>query len=109
MGKHQAIRLGLNKVRKLRPEKKPAKRKGQFMKILLQHARTRLFLRGLGDWTANHHEGFDFQHSQKAIDFAQQHSLTSVQIAVKFIDGQFDETFPLPAVAATAPVQQARV
>ena len=79
------------------------------MKILLQHARTHLYLRGLGDWTANHHEGFDFQHSQKAIDFARQHGLNSVQIAVKFIDGQFDETFPLPAaVAATASsVQQA--
>ena len=87
---------------------KPEKSYSQFMKILLQHARTRLYLRGLGNWTANHHEGFDFQHSQKAIDFARQHSLNSVQIAVKFIDGQFDETFPLPAAASASVVQQAR-
>ena len=78
------------------------------MRILLQHARTRLYLRGLGDWTANPQDGFDFQHSQKAVDFAHQHALTGVQIAVKFIDSQFDEIFPLAAVAAMA-AQQPRV
>jgi hypothetical protein len=69
------------------------------MKILLQHARTQLYFRGLGDWTANPFEAFDFQHSQKAIDFAQEHGIGGVQIAVKFIDSQFDEIFPLPAMA----------
>ena len=78
------------------------------MRILLQHARTRLYLRGLGDWTANPQDGFDFQHSQKAVDFAHQHALSGVQIAVKFIDSQFDEIFPLAAVAAMA-AQQPRV
>ena len=73
------------------------------MKILLQHARTRLYFRGMGDWTASPHEAFDFQHSQRAIEFARQNSLGGVQIAVKFIDSQFDEVFPLPGVvAATA-------
>jgi hypothetical protein len=75
------------------------------MRILLQHARTRLYLRGLGDWTANPQDGFDFQHSQKAVDFAHQHALSGVQIAVKFIDSQFDEIFPLAAVAAMATQQ----
>jgi len=28
------------------------------MKILLQHARTQLYFRGLGDWTANPFEAF---------------------------------------------------
>ena len=78
------------------------------MRILLQHARTRLYLRGLGDWTVNPQDGFDFQHSQKAVDFAHQHALTGVQIGVRFIDSQFDEIFPLAAVAAMA-VQQPRV
>jgi len=72
------------------------------MKILLQHARTQLYFRGLGDWTANPFDAFDFQHSQKAIDCAHEHSLTGVQIAVKFIDSQFDEIFPLPAIAPQA-------
>jgi hypothetical protein len=78
---------------------------GVNMKILLQHARTALYLRGLGDWTANPFDAYDFQHSQKAIDFAHEHALGGVQIAVKFIDSQFDETFPLPPEAATTQPQ----
>jgi hypothetical protein len=66
------------------------------MKILLQHSRTQLYLRGLGDWTANAQEAHDFQHSQKAIEFARHHSLPGVQIAVRFTDSQCDEIFPLP-------------
>ena len=71
------------------------------MKILLQHTRTQLYFRGLGDWTANPFEAFDFQHSQKAIDFAREHCIPGVQIAVKFVDSQFDEIFPLPASGPT--------
>ena len=77
------------------------------MKILLQHVRTQLYVRSLGNWTANPLEAYDFQHSQRAIDFARDHGLTAVQIAVKFVDAQFDEVFPLPAVTTTAP-QSAR-
>jgi hypothetical protein len=72
------------------------------MKILLQHARTRLYFRGLGDWTANTQDAFDFQHSQRATEFANRHGLAGVQIAVRFIDSQFDEIFPLPAPAQGA-------
>jgi hypothetical protein len=72
------------------------------MKILLQHSRTQLYLRGLGDWTANAQEAYDFQHSQKAIDFARHHALPGVQIAVRFIDSQFDEVFPLPPAMPAA-------
>jgi hypothetical protein len=70
------------------------------MKIVLQHIRTQLYLRSLGNWTANPLEAHDFQHSQRAIDFAREHGLNGIQIAVKFIDSQFDEVFPMPAVAA---------
>ena len=66
------------------------------MKILLQHARTQLYFRKLGDWTEDPQEAFDFQHSQKAINLAQQHRLYGVQIAVKFGDGECDEIVPLP-------------
>lgn len=75
------------------------------MKILLQHARTRLYFRGLGDWTANVYEAFDFQHSQRAIDFAYEHGLAGVQIAVRFMDSEYDEVVPLPPVAPTADVR----
>lgn len=72
------------------------------MRILLQHARTGLYLRGLGDWTANPYDGFDFQHSQKAIDYACKHGIVGVQIAVRFIDSESDEVVPLPVVAGSS-------
>lgn len=73
------------------------------MKILLQHARTQLYLRSLGNWTASPLEGYDFQHSQRAIDFAREHGIGGVQIAVKFLDSQFDEVFPLPLSSEVSP------
>lgn len=76
------------------------------MRILLQHARTQLYLRSLGNWTANPLEAYDFQHSQRAINFAREHALSGVQIAVRFSDSQFDEVFPLPS-AATVPAHSA--
>jgi hypothetical protein len=66
------------------------------MRILLQHTRTQLYLRGLGDWTANPYDAFDFQHTQKAITFARDHGLTGVQIAVKFVDSECDEVAAIP-------------
>ena len=72
------------------------------VRILLQHARTQLYLRSLGNWTMNPLEAYDFQHSQRAVDFARQHDLAGVQIAVKFIESQYDEVFPLPPLTPTA-------
>jgi len=71
------------------------------MRILLQHVRTQLFLKSLGNWTANPYEAFDFEHSQRAIEFADKNQLQGVQILVKFIDSQFDEAVPLPVHAPT--------
>ena len=65
------------------------------MRILLQHARTQLYLRSLGNWTANPIEAHDFQHSQRANDFAREHGIAGVQIAVKFVDHLFKDVFPL--------------
>ena len=70
------------------------------MKILLQHARTQLYLRSLGNWTANPFEAYDFQHSQRAIDFAREHSITGVEIAVKFANSDLEETFAIPVSIA---------
>jgi len=75
------------------------------MRILLQHTRTGLYLKGLGNWTANPYDAFDFQHSQRAIDFARQHRLNGVQIAVRFMDSEYDEVAQLPPfVEASQPV-----
>lgn len=66
------------------------------MKILLQHVRTQLYLQSPGKWTANPFEALDFQQSQTAIDFARDHGIDGVQIAVTFVDRQFDEVVTLP-------------
>jgi hypothetical protein len=66
------------------------------MKILLQHGHTQLYLRSLGNWTSNHYEALDFQHSQRALDFARDHNIVGVQIVVKFVDPQLDDVVPLP-------------
>jgi hypothetical protein len=73
------------------------------MRILLQHIRTQLYLKSLGNWTANPYEAFDFEHSQRAIDFAAENKLQGVQILVKFIDSQFDEAVQLPGLPGTIP------
>ena len=69
------------------------------MKILLKHTRASLYVQGRGNWTANPFEAHDFQHSRRAIDFAHQNGLTAVQIAVRFIDAETDEVFPVPVSA----------
>lgn len=71
------------------------------MRILLQHVRTQLFLKSLGICTATPYEAFDFEHSQRAIEFADKNQLQGVQILVKFIDSQFNEAVSLPAHAPT--------
>ena len=74
------------------------------MKILLQHTRTLLYVRTADTWTRNEFEARDFQHSQKAIDFAHANNLRDVQIAVKFIDAHYDVVAPLPAMQTQASV-----
>ena len=70
------------------------------MKILLQHARTQLYLRSLGNWTADPRQAHDFLYSQRAIDFARDHSITGVEIALKFVDSAYDETYAIPVHVA---------
>ena len=78
------------------------------MRILLKHTRTQLYLRGLGSWTMNPYEAHDFQHSQRAADFARENGLSGVQIAVRFADSSGDEVFPLPT-GADVTVQRPRL
>jgi hypothetical protein len=73
------------------------------MKILLQHTRTQLYLRNAASWTANEFEALDFQHSQKAVDYAEENEIADVQIAVKFIDSHYDVTAPLSAIHVSPP------
>jgi hypothetical protein len=47
-------------------------------------------------WTENVQEAFDFQHSQRALDFIYRHKLTFVQLVVSFPDPNSDVTVRLP-------------
>ena len=74
------------------------------MKILLQHQRNKLYFRRMGVWTSNPHAAFDFEHSERAIEFAHTHGLVGVQLVVKFSDPQCDQVVPMPErQAAPAP------
>jgi hypothetical protein len=75
------------------------------MRILLQHARTGLYLRALGNWTSDFREAFDFGHSRKAIDFACLHCIAGVQIAVRFDDSEVDDVVSLPQLERIMPNQ----
>ncbi len=66
------------------------------MKILLQHARTQLYLRSLGNWTADPMRAYDFRHTRRAIDFAREHSIHGAQVAIKFTGREFNEEFAVP-------------
>ena len=66
------------------------------MKILVQSSRTLKWLRRMDVWTDNMQEAFDFQHSQRALDFIYRHKLTFVQLVVAFPDPNSDVTVRLP-------------
>jgi hypothetical protein len=77
------------------------------MKILLQHTRTLLYLRSTEGWTRNDAEARTFQHSQKAIEFAHEHHLTDLYIAVKFPDEHDAIVAPVPAFRQSMAIEVA--
>ena len=66
------------------------------MRILLQHERTGLYLCESGDWTRDPEQALNFEHTERLIEQVRQTGLRGVHIAVKFRDGENDETFPIP-------------
>jgi hypothetical protein len=66
------------------------------MKILLQHRQTLQYVRTVDSWTKDATDAYNFMHSQKAIDFAHEHDLTDVYVAVKFLGGEPDVVALLP-------------
>ena len=66
------------------------------MSIVLQHLRSGLYYHGPGNWLRELSGAFDFDHSQRAIDFVRQHRLTGIAIVVTFIDNGVVETYTTP-------------
>jgi hypothetical protein len=67
------------------------------MKILVRNSRTLKWFRRMDVWTENVVEAFDFQHSQRALDFIRKHNLRFVQLVVSFPDPSSDVTVRLPS------------
>ena len=66
------------------------------MRIFLQHSKSALFFQGAGTWTRDMNVAFDFEHSQRAIEYAHSQRLAGTQIVVVFIDEDSIETVPVP-------------
>ena len=77
------------------------------MRILLQHVRNQLYFRRMGVWTSNPHAAFDFEHTERAIQFAFTHSLQDVQLVVKFADAECDQVVSMPEHAPTPTAESA--
>ncbi len=77
------------------------------MKILLQHTRTQLYLRSLGNWTPDPLAAYDFRHSRRATDFAHQHAIGGVQVAIKFLGEELNEEFAIPISEISSPPMMA--
>ncbi len=67
------------------------------MKILLQHLLTNSYLCDGGSWSNNPDEGFDFGHTQRAIDYSRANRLGAVRLAVRFADSVCDTLYTVPA------------
>lgn len=71
------------------------------MRIVLQHAKTALFLKGAGTWTSNVSEALDFRNSKRAIKYLKQNGLTGVQVLVAFVEPSCIDTVALQLPAPT--------
>ncbi len=65
------------------------------MKIVLQHSKTELYLKGPGTWTSNVSEALDFGNSKRAIKYLRQNGLTGVQVLVAFVEPASVDTVAL--------------
>jgi hypothetical protein len=76
------------------------------MRILLQHARNKLYFRSGNIWTSNPDAAFDFQHSQDLYEFVETNNLQDVQLVVKFANPLQFEVVPIEVLASANPSRQ---
>ena len=77
------------------------------MKVLLQDLKTRLYLQGVGGWTADTNGALDFQNSSRAIEFWQDNDLLNVQIVLKYAENKSDVVLDvLPRRDSAAPLRR---
>jgi len=77
------------------------------MRVVLQHAKTALYLKRAGTWTTDVSAALDFGSSKRAIKYLKQNNLWEVQVLVAFVEPTCIDTVALqlpapPPEAASA-------
>ncbi len=67
------------------------------MRILLCDSKSGLFLQGPGQWTSEPELAQDFQSGPKAILFARERGLSSVEVFWDFDDPEYNVRLPIAA------------
>jgi hypothetical protein len=65
------------------------------VKILVQNCLNHLYLKGVGDWTAEPADAHTFASSEEAILFCSEHQIPAVQVVLKFDEKRYDIQVPL--------------
>jgi hypothetical protein len=60
------------------------------LRVILQHRKSLLYLKGLSEWTPNIREAREFKDIVHAIDFAQLARLTELDVLMHFGDSKYD-------------------
>ena len=64
-------------------------------KILLRHARTRMYYQNVARWTSKAIEAFDFMKVEQAVRFAGDSGLEAVEVVMYYGDGRGELTLPV--------------
>ncbi len=65
------------------------------MRVFLQNKRTKLYVRGFGEWVQRREQAADFGSSWLALDFAVENKLADLEIVFSFEDRRFDFRLPV--------------
>ncbi len=78
------------------------------MRVLLQQKDSGLYLQDLNSWTRRSSDARDFLSSTAAIDFCLAHSISGVQLVLKFEEQRYDIVMALLPQAAAHPAAAAQ-
>jgi hypothetical protein len=71
------------------------------MRILLRDARTGLYFRGPGEWTAEIDRAQNFRHSAEAMDQARVGSVQDAEVVLAFEEPRYTVALPVPGAIPT--------
>jgi hypothetical protein len=78
------------------------------MKILIEHDRGGIFVKGADNWTTDPEEALRFPNSIMAMEFCSRHRLRRAKVLLKFSDGRFDIAFEARHFPWVVPAERPR-